>query len=187
MSAVNSVIYENDFKRNKKKMLKRGRDTSKLDKTIEYLRTYQKDKLKDNHPLTKGKYKGNWDCHIEGDWVLIYRYEDNNLILVLVTTGDHQMIFGESYMDYKISMSDLDIEVKEAKGKNAWLRKNRKETEEEERELDYLQNEAPREIGRGGNFESMSEIADTIKETKDYINYLKNKRAVVLYGNKEER
>lgn len=187
MSARALINATNEYEKFRKKMLKRGRDVSKLDKVVEYLATYQKDKLKDNHKLTKGKYKGNWDCHIEGDWVLIYRCEDNNLILVLVTTGDHQMIFGKSYMDYKISMSDLDIEVKEAKGKNAWLRKNRKEMEEEERELDYLQNEAPREIGRGGNFESMSEISDAIKETKDYINYLKNKRAVVLYGNKEER
>lgn len=187
MSAVNSVIYENDFKRNKKKMLKRGRDTSKLDKIVGYLATYQKDKLKDNHPLTKGKYKGNWDCHVEVDWVLIYRYENNNLILVLVTTGDRQMIFGESYMDYKISMSDLDIEIKEAKGKNAWLKRNRKEIEEEEKELDYLQNEAPKEIGRGGNYDSISEITSAIEETRDYINYLKNKRAVVLYGNKEVR
>lgn len=35
------------------------------------------------------------DCHIGGDWVLIWRYEDNNLVLVLVDTGDHQMLFGE--------------------------------------------------------------------------------------------
>ena len=187
MSAVNNVIYENDFKRNKKKMLKRGRNTSKLDETVEYLRTYQRDKLKYNHPLTKGKYKGNWDCHIEGDWVLIYRYENNNLILVLVTTGDHQTIFGESYMNYKISMSDLDVEIREAKGKNAWLKNNRKEIKEEEKELEYLQTQAPKELGRGGSYDSMYEIAEAIEETRNYLNFLKNKRAVVLYNNKETK
>ena len=77
-------------------MQKRGRKLKKLDDTIEMIKHYEIDKLKSLHPITKGKYAGNMDCHIEGDWVLIWRYEDNKLILVLVDTGDHQMLFGES-------------------------------------------------------------------------------------------
>ena len=96
MNAVSKVIYEKSYKKKREKMLKRGRKINKLDETIELLRTYQTDKLKDLHPITKGKYKGNMDCHIEGDWVLIWKYEDDKLVLVLVDTGDHQMIFGES-------------------------------------------------------------------------------------------
>ena len=42
-------------------------------------------KYKD-HPL-KGKYKGYCDCHILPDWVLIYKVEDNDLILF--DTGTH--------------------------------------------------------------------------------------------------
>ena len=42
-------------------------------------------KYKD-HPL-KGKYKGYYDCHILPDWVLIYKTEDNDLILL--DTGTH--------------------------------------------------------------------------------------------------
>lgn len=187
MSARALINTTNEYEKFRKKMIKRGRDVSKLDETVEYLATYQRDKLKYNHPLTKGKYKGNWDCHIEGDWVLIYRYENNNLILVLVTTGDHQTIFGESYMNYKISMSDLDVEIREAKGKNAWLKNNRKEIKEEEKELEYLQTQAPKELGKGGSYDSMYEIAEAIEETRNYLNFLKNKRAVVLYNNKETK
>ena len=76
-------------------MGRRGYDLKKLDATVELIRTYQTDKLKNLHPLTKGKYAGNLDCHVGGDWVLIWRYEQDKLILVLVDTGDHQMLFGE--------------------------------------------------------------------------------------------
>ena len=103
MNIVSDVIYQKPYRKNREKMVKRGRKVKKLDDTIELLRTYQLDKLKSLHPITKGKYAGNMDCHIEGDWVLIWRYEDNKLILVLVDTGDHQMLFGEAidfYDDY---------------------------------------------------------------------------------------
>lgn len=98
MSAVSEVIEENSYKKGRTKMQKRGRKIKKLDDAIEQIKHYKTDELKDLHKITKGKYAGNMDCHIEGDWVLIWRYEDNKLVLVLVDTGDHQMLFGESFL-----------------------------------------------------------------------------------------
>ena len=108
MSVVSKVIEENSYKKGRAKMQKRGKKIKKLDDTIEQIKHYETSKLKDLHKITKGKYAGNMDCHIEGDWVLIWRYEDNKLVLVLVDTGDHQMLFGESFLfDDDIScMSD---------------------------------------------------------------------------------
>lgn len=97
MSVVSEVIEENSYKKGRTKMQKRGRKIKKLDAAIEYIKHYETGKLKDLHKITKGKYAGNMDCHIEGDWVLIWRYEDDKLVLVLVDTGDHQMLFGESF------------------------------------------------------------------------------------------
>ena len=45
-----------------------------------------------NHPLT-GNYKGWMECHIQPDWLLIYRMEDDILILTLSATGTHSDLF----------------------------------------------------------------------------------------------
>ena len=41
---------------------------------------------------------GNWkkyrECHIQPDWVLIYRIEENILVLTLTRTGSHSNLFG---------------------------------------------------------------------------------------------
>lgn len=39
------------------------------------------------------KYKGCRDCHIEPDWLLIYKYLENELVLLLVNTGSHGNVF----------------------------------------------------------------------------------------------
>ncbi|MCL2672659.1 MAG: type II toxin-antitoxin system YafQ family toxin, partial [Clostridiales bacterium] len=40
---------------------------------------------------------GNWtdyrECHIEPDWLLIYRIENDILVLVLARTGTHSDLF----------------------------------------------------------------------------------------------
>lgn len=47
-----------------------------------------------NHKLVNDKvYQDCYECHINPDWLLIYRYEDNKLVLVLVSTGSHSDIF----------------------------------------------------------------------------------------------
>ena len=38
-------------------------------------------------------YKNCGECHIEPDWLLVYQYIDNELILVLVATGSHSELF----------------------------------------------------------------------------------------------
>ncbi len=45
-----------------------------------------------DHPLA-GTYAGFRDCHIEPDWILIYRIERNNLQLILARTGTHADLF----------------------------------------------------------------------------------------------
>ena len=45
------------------------------------------------HPL-KGNYKGCMECHLTPDWLLVWKQNDKELILLLVDTGTHQDIFG---------------------------------------------------------------------------------------------
>lgn len=46
------------------------------------------------HPLSNN-WKGHRECHITPDWLLIYRYEDDVLILTLARTGSHSDLFGK--------------------------------------------------------------------------------------------
>ncbi len=39
------------------------------------------------------KYKNCWECHVEPDWLLIYKYQDDGLILLLFATGSHSDLF----------------------------------------------------------------------------------------------
>ena len=46
-----------------------------------------------NHKLIDdGYFKNCSECHIEPDWLLVYKYDDDKLILLLVNTGSHSEI-----------------------------------------------------------------------------------------------
>ena len=51
------------------------------------------EKYKD-HSLS-GKWSGHRECHLTPDWLLIYRYEEDVLVLTLVRTGTHSDLFGK--------------------------------------------------------------------------------------------
>lgn len=46
------------------------------------------------HILT-GNRKGQWECHIRPDWLLIWEIQEDKLILVMVNTGTHADLFGK--------------------------------------------------------------------------------------------
>ena len=45
-----------------------------------------------DHNLT-GKWQGYRECHIQPDWLLVYRISDDDLVLVLTRTGSHSDLF----------------------------------------------------------------------------------------------
>lgn len=87
------------FKRHYKIMMKRGKDTDKLDAVIKLLALDLPlpPALKDHH--LSGQFKGFRDCHVEPDWVLIYKKEelqDGETVLSLLcleATGTHSDLF----------------------------------------------------------------------------------------------
>lgn len=83
------------FKKDFKLIEKQGLDTSKLREIIIKLANGEKlpDANKD-HEL-KGSYSGYRECHIEPDWLLIYKISENVLILSLVRTGSHSRLFNK--------------------------------------------------------------------------------------------
>ena len=47
-----------------------------------------------DHQLT-GNYNHFRECHIAPDWLLIYRIEENVLVLTLTRTGTHSDLLGK--------------------------------------------------------------------------------------------
>ncbi|MCL1917287.1 MAG: type II toxin-antitoxin system YafQ family toxin [Peptococcaceae bacterium] len=81
------------FKKDLRCMFKRGVNMDLLDEVIILLRERKKlpEKYKD-HPLT-GNWAGHRDCHIQPDWLLIYRIDDDALVLTATRTGTHSDVF----------------------------------------------------------------------------------------------
>ncbi len=85
------TIFANGFIKQYKLQIKRNKNIEKLDVVIRLLANNETlpPKLKD-HTLI-GKYKGFRELHIEPDWLLIYRIDENYLILE--QTGTHSDLF----------------------------------------------------------------------------------------------
>ena len=46
------------------------------------------------HPL-HGNYEGCMECHLQPDWLLVWEKHENELYVMMVTTGSHSDIFGK--------------------------------------------------------------------------------------------
>ena len=87
--------YSTRFKRDFRLAKRRGKDLSLIEEVIDLLAKGERLSLEyRDHPL-KGRYKGFRECHIEDDWLLIYKIEKGLLLLVLFRTGTHQDLFDE--------------------------------------------------------------------------------------------
>ena len=86
-----NLHYTTQFKKDYKRIKKQNKDLDKLRAVIEKLVAGQllESKYKD-HQLS-GNWKGHRDCHIEPDWILIYRITVYDLYLE--RTGSHSELF----------------------------------------------------------------------------------------------
>lgn len=81
------------FKKDFKLAQKQGLDLNKLKEIIILLANGEPLPPKNKDHQLKGNYKGHRECHIEPDWLLIYKIQDDMLILSLVRTGSHSKLF----------------------------------------------------------------------------------------------
>ncbi len=89
------IEFTGQFKRDYKLAVKRGCDPKELETVITLLATEQSlpEKYRD-HALTNFRnYKDMRECHIEPDWLLIYKVLKETLILRLIRTGSHSDLF----------------------------------------------------------------------------------------------
>ena len=87
------IVLSNRFRKDLKLAKKRGLDLDLLDKVVTTLATTQvlDEKYRD-HPLS-GDYAGFRECHIQSDWLPVYRIDYEEVFLMLSRTGTHSDLF----------------------------------------------------------------------------------------------
>lgn len=83
------------FKRDLKLARKQGKNVDKLYDVIGMLAMGEKlDARHRDHNLS-GRYEGYRECHVEPDWLLVYKLEDDVLILLLYRISTHSELFNK--------------------------------------------------------------------------------------------
>lgn len=83
----------NQFKKDLKRCNKRGLPLDKLKTVIDILQYSGCLPAKYKQHLLIGNRKGQWECHIESDWLLIWEQDDIELTLLMINTGAHSDLF----------------------------------------------------------------------------------------------
>ena len=87
------IKFLNSFKKDYKRIVKRGYDIALLENVIRMLADGETLPAKyRDHALT-GNYSSYRECHITPDWLLIYEVRESELILILSRTGTHSDLF----------------------------------------------------------------------------------------------
>lgn len=83
------------FKKDYKRAMKRGLKIELLEKIVELLAMGEALPEKNRDHELSGNWDGHRECHIQPGWLLVYRIEDNVLVLTLTRTGTHSDLFGK--------------------------------------------------------------------------------------------
>jgi mRNA interferase YafQ len=87
-TVVTSRPYEKDAKR----VRSRGKDMRRLVAIVDALRNRRPLDARDREPALLGDWRGYRECHIQPDWLLIYRLDEQTVYLA--RTGTHSDLFG---------------------------------------------------------------------------------------------
>ncbi|MDO4284040.1 MAG: type II toxin-antitoxin system YafQ family toxin [Eubacteriales bacterium] len=88
-----NIVPSNQFKRDLKLAKKRGYQLERLTAVVNMLAAQKPLAPKYRDHMLTGNYLGFRECHIEPDWLLIYRIDGDVLALFLFRTGTHANLF----------------------------------------------------------------------------------------------
>ena len=89
------IVWTTQFKKHYKLALKRHMDIALLDDIIRILSRGEPLPEKNRDHALTGDWVGHRECHILPDWLLVYRIENDVLVLTLARTGTHSDLFGK--------------------------------------------------------------------------------------------
>ena len=86
-----NIYYSSQFNKDYKKIKKQDKDVDKLKIVVDLLVSGIKMGPQYQDHQLAGRWKGHRDCHIEPDWILIYRKTSDSLVLERM--GTHSDLF----------------------------------------------------------------------------------------------
>ena len=89
------IVWTTAFKKDYKLAMKRHMDVDLLDDIVRTLSRGEPLPEKNRDHALTGDWIGHRECHIQPDWLLIYRIEGDVLVLTLARTGSHSDLFGK--------------------------------------------------------------------------------------------
>lgn len=89
------LVPTSQFKKDLKRIKKRGYDLSALEVVLNKLCTRQSLEDRNRDHALSGSYAGFRECHIKPDWLLVYAIDGDKLILTASRTGTHSDLFQE--------------------------------------------------------------------------------------------
>ena len=90
-----TVKHTAQFKKDYKLAIKRGLKIDLLEDVVAALAMGEALSEKHKDHALSGTWMGHRECHILPDWLLVYRMEDDVLVLTLTRTGTHSDLFGK--------------------------------------------------------------------------------------------
>ena len=88
---MKAIFQTSQFKKDFKRIKKRGKDLSRIKEVVSAIVNGEGlEECHRDHALS-GNWSGSRDCHIEPDWILIYRVDEDYLFLE--RTGSHSDLF----------------------------------------------------------------------------------------------
>jgi mRNA interferase YafQ len=88
---MKAIFQTSQFKKDLKRIKKRGKDLTKLKEIVSVIANGEVLEERHRDHSLSGNWSGSRDCHIEPDWIRIYRVNDENLFLE--RTGSHSDLF----------------------------------------------------------------------------------------------
>lgn len=90
-----TIRYTGEFKRQMRLCQLRGYDMVLLHEVIRLLSVDGKLPDKYRAHILHGNRQGQWECHVQPDWLLVWEQRDQELILIMLNTGTHADVFGK--------------------------------------------------------------------------------------------
>ena len=87
------IVTTKQFDKEVKRCIKRGYDIVLLKEVMSILAETGVLPSKYKPHKLSGNYTGCWECHIKSDWILIWKQNDTELILLFTNTGTHSDLF----------------------------------------------------------------------------------------------
>ena len=88
-----TIHYSGRFKKSYKLCKRRGLNIDNFETVVRLLAETGSLPAKYRPHVLSGNYAGIWECHIEPDWLLLWRQDDQELTLLLLDTGTHSDVF----------------------------------------------------------------------------------------------